>query len=983
MTRRFPTPLFGVERAERRSEAFVDLALNTDGRLDKSTFVGRARERLRKPDDEGRYSDAYIRRILSTYIQLGVLRQRSDGTITVWQFARDWRGGDIDFETFLWYALKRSWVLDGRFPEGIDGLRSIHRLLISADVPLKRSQIRQRLGSDYDYAFNDEGIRGYPTLLEKLGAATKVNDGYIAAEPHDRWGDRFRNADLLPMFERWLKQEGAHVEPPSDRVKRDLAKYYVYRESGGLGKHRRLFDTFRRDYLKTTAYENDVSKPTIRRADAYVDAENRRRNLRDRIRDQFSSFTGDDLAGLSTNVLERIADADDESEAYRIKSTTGAGLSRADFERWAGADRLEYTFPADFELYDWQQEAAAEWFDAGQGIVTSRDRQPETGIARVVTGAGKTVMALEVVRRWLDENPDGVVTILVPTKVLMRQWLEELVEKLNVPADDVGWAGGGHKDRFEDGFRVIVSIVNTAVKDGFLRKTLDSVNVGDHLLVADECHRYTGETFSNVFDYPRTAALGLSATPLSNPGSDDRAASDDLLLNELGDIYYDLTYDEAITRNLIPEFKVRYVGFELTDSERQTYDQLTDEVVDAVSDIENRYGNRLYELDGHFAHKLQTIANSSDGPTPAISDFFRYTQQRRELIADAIGRQAITLSLLQRSIAESQKSIVFQERIDQLEQMVAPADSRGRNYRTGGIAEEYGERRQLYERYPGLETVDQSLEELFFDADYRPVMYHSGHRSDAWNDFAIEWFGDDGFANVMLSVKALVEGVDVPSADVGIVRVSSGSVRQRIQTLGRVLRTGDDPSNASELFVLYARDTVDENIFRDYDWEEQLSMADVSHLVWDPDGDWAAGDWNPDTPFWEYVRQATDEELPEVRGPRPVPDVADLARGDPYPGPREGYRFSVDSEGRPFEKSADGRTYIRHVDVDDIVSYVHRQKGGGTVRVNEANHAMMIDDGEAIFLGTVDPEEFEYASEKTSIIDPPDVDPLDDLISDR
>ncbi|MFL2974137.1 MAG: helicase-related protein [Candidatus Thalassarchaeaceae archaeon] len=40
----------------------------------------------------------------------------------------------------------------------------------------------------------------------------------------------------------------------------------------------------------------------------------------------------------------------------------------------------------------------------------------------------------------------------------------------------------------------------------------------------------------------------------------------------------------------------------------------------------------------------------------------------------------------------------------------------------------------------------------------------------------------------MLSVKALAEGVDVPSADVGIIRVSTGSVRQRIQTIGRMLR---------------------------------------------------------------------------------------------------------------------------------------------------------------------------------------------------
>jgi len=64
-------------------------------------------------------------------------------------------------------------------------------------------------------------------------------------------------------------------------------------------------------------------------------------------------------------------------------------------------------------------------------------------------------------------------------------------------------------------------------------------------------------------------------------------------------------------------------------------------------------------LSGNFSQKLKTLAKSVDGPTPAISDFFQYTQQRRSLIADAIGRQAIILSLLENTIDESKKSIVF------------------------------------------------------------------------------------------------------------------------------------------------------------------------------------------------------------------------------------------------------------------------------------------------------------------------------------
>jgi hypothetical protein len=159
-------------------------------------------------------------------------------------------------------------------------------------------------------------------------------------------------------------------------------------------------------------------------------------------------------------------------------------------------------------------------------------------------------------------------------------------------------------------------------------------------------------------------------------------------------------------------------------------------------------------------------------------------------------------------------------------------------------------------------------------------------------------------------------------------------------------------------------------------------MADVTHLTWDPGSDWETGDWDPDALFRDCVREATADELPEPRTGRPVPDTEDLSRGDPYIGPREGYRFSVDSNGRPFEKGAEGRKFIQHEIAEEMTEYVHRRKGGGTVLVNDANHAIMITEGEAIFLGVIDPNEFEYVEDETSsVIDEIGDETLDEFIS--
>jgi len=147
-------------------------------------------------------------------------------------------------------------------------------------------------------------------------------------------------------------------------------------------------------------------------------------------------------------------------------------------------------------------------------------------------------MALDIIRDWITTTDNGVITIIVPTRVLMKQWLTELLTKLNVPPEDVGWAGDGQRDAFTNNRRIVVSIINTAVLDGFLQSELAAVDEPPHLLVADECHRYTGDTFSDVFEYHRTAELGLSATPTSNAGfggddEDEVTPDDQLLLDEL------------------------------------------------------------------------------------------------------------------------------------------------------------------------------------------------------------------------------------------------------------------------------------------------------------------------------------------------------------------------------------------------------------------------------------------------------------------
>ena len=59
----------------------------------------------------------------------------------------------------------------------------------------------------------------------------------------------------------------------------------------------------------------------------------------------------------------------------------------------------------------------------------------------------------------------------------------------------------------------------------------------------------------------------------------------------------------------------------------------------------------------------------------------------------------------------------------------------------------------------------------------------------------------------MVTSKVLNEGVDIPSANVAIVISGSGSVREHVQRLGRILRKQED--KRARLYELVTADTAE------------------------------------------------------------------------------------------------------------------------------------------------------------------------------
>ena len=83
-----------------------------------------------------------------------------------------------------------------------------------------------------------------------------------------------------------------------------------------------------------------------------------------------------------------------------------------------------------------------------------------------------------------------------------------------------------------------------------------------------------------------------------------------------------------------------------------------------------------------------------------------------------------------------------------------------------------------------------------------------------------------GMVDVLLTCRALDEGMNVPEAEVGIIASSTSSTRQRIQRLGRVLRPAPGKDSA-KIYTLFITDKEEQRLI-----DEILTLSEVSSSTW-------------------------------------------------------------------------------------------------------------------------------------------------------
>ena len=409
------------------------------------------------------------------------------------------------------------------------------------------------------------------------------------------------------------------------------------------------------------------------------------------------------------------------------------------------------------EFYPWQKACINAWKNNGC-----------RGIVNATTGAGKTSTALGCVQEFLTQyGMDCRIRIVVPTRNLAVQWKKAILSFFDgrIRRTDVQQYTSSNQ-RKEQLFSIyVINTARTCISGHIIK---DMQNLHHVFLIVDECHRAVGECNRMIFSFQSASGynaelfscIGLSATV-------DSASLNEVLIPALGPVIYEYQAEQAQQDQVINPFVIISTSVNFTGSEMVHYGRLTTMISSALIRLLKEHPELKTLSDDYFFRTVNSIAREDE--TSSAAQWIRFVRERRSLLYHAENRQALISELIRRN--KGRRILVFTERIDQCDEIF----------------------HHLQKEYPN-----------------KVAHFHSRMDPKARkNNLELFALGEQP---ILITCKALDEGMDVPDASIGIVVSTSSVMRQHVQRLGRILRKSDN-KGLSILYYIYVADTVESKEF--------------------------------------------------------------------------------------------------------------------------------------------------------------------------
>ena len=396
------------------------------------------------------------------------------------------------------------------------------------------------------------------------------------------------------------------------------------------------------------------------------------------------------------------------------------------------------------------------------------EKANHVGILEMATGTGKTFTARQCVDKWKESKVNSIILVTAPTQTVASQW-QEVLHDLD-PITTFGskpW-----RESIRDlasktklgliDHLVVIAIQNTACSDDFVSAFTELMDFTDNrLMIADEMHGLGAAVFRKALNPGIHARLGLTATP--NRWFDEAGTAH--LNDYFGGVVYSFGLHEALTwkdpdTGLTPLCPYNYFPkfIDLNESEMDEYLELT----------------------------RQIIWQSNKSSDPDSDERIRRLQDERARVLKKAHGKLGSLQEILGEIGNPTGCLIYCSDREQINEAIELVSRKKITYRT----------------FTGEEGTSPKKE----------------YDGKSERDWILESF-ESGEIQVLIAMKCLDEGVDIPSARLGIIMASTTNPREFIQRRGRLLRRAP----GKEFAQIY--DMIVAPIFPSADNSEELKSA--------------------------------------------------------------------------------------------------------------------------------------------------------------
>ena len=385
--------------------------------------------------------------------------------------------------------------------------------------------------------------------------------------------------------------------------------------------------------------------------------------------------------------------------------------------------------PKNIVIRDYQKGAVEKWFEAGG-----------RGVLRMATGTGKTVTALALLaqlhRALQKEGRPLVCVVVCPFQHLVSQWVEQAAKfnVLPIPCMESRqlWLEELRESILAVASRhfpfVMAVATNSTFQGNLFQETIGKIPT-DFLLIADEVHNMGALGMRDSLPENALFRLGLSATP--ERWFDDTGTQS--LVNYFGRIVFELGLREAIAIGALCKYDYFPHLVELSSDELTEYLQITAQIA-RVSAL----GSPAVESDSSdervrmlLMRRAQLVAVARN-KLPSLRDAIKpLTGTIHNLVYCGTGN------------VEVEEDISVRQLDAVVELLGNDLGMRVNSYTAETYLEERDERRKLFV---------------------------------------------DGVLQVLVAIRCLDEGIDIPEIQRAFILASSSNPKQFIQRRGRILR---------------------------------------------------------------------------------------------------------------------------------------------------------------------------------------------------